>query len=284
MSNEKAPQPYSDDGQTVVGEGRGAPEAEIAPAKTQKEPEDEGKRRVYEQLEREFVTYADVKNMEVRESGERFVTLPQTLTEAYGAVGRYGKLTNMQDAFPLVPVRMEVKERLDRADRMLKQINSELQLVVAYGYRSMEIQEKYFTEQKQKYIEENGPTDEEMLNEIIHRMVAVPEAAGHPTGGAVDVYIANRETGQPLNFGTEIFTFGKDTYARSPFISEEAQKNRAVLRAVLMQEGFAPYDGEWWHFSFGDKEWAAYYREPCARYEQKRENEVATSLAGSEDA
>ena len=27
----------------------------------------------------------------------------------------------------------------------------------------------------------------------------------------------------------------------------------------MVAEGFAPFDGEWWHFSYGDREWAAFY-------------------------
>jgi D-alanyl-D-alanine dipeptidase len=36
----------------------------------------------------------------------------------------------------------------------------------------------------------------------------------------------------------------------------------------MLGVGFAPFDGEWWHFSYGDKEWAAYYNKPNAVYEQ----------------
>jgi hypothetical protein len=41
MNKEKAPPPYSDDGQGFVGEGRGAPEAPINP----KEPEQKDEKK-----------------------------------------------------------------------------------------------------------------------------------------------------------------------------------------------------------------------------------------------
>ena len=28
---------------------------------------------------------------------------------------------------------------------------------------------------------------------------------------------------------------------------------------AMVSEGFAPFYGEWWHFSYGDREWAAFY-------------------------
>ena len=36
----------------------------------------------------------------------------------------------------------------------------------------------------------------------------------------------------------------------------------------MMKEACAPYDGEWWHFSYGDKEWAFYYKKEEALYDQ----------------
>jgi D-alanyl-D-alanine dipeptidase len=32
--------------------------------------------------------------------------------------------------------------------------------------------------------------------------------------------------------------------------------------------GFAPFDGEWWHFSYGDREWAYFYKKKNALYGQ----------------
>jgi len=37
--------------------------------------------------------------------------------------------------------------------------------------------------------------------------------------------------------------------------------------------GFTNYAGEWWHFSYGDKEWAKYYGEQAAIYEQVNLND-----------
>ncbi len=36
----------------------------------------------------------------------------------------------------------------------------------------------------------------------------------------------------------------------------------------MLTAGFAPFDGEWWHFSFGDREWARFYGAENALYEQ----------------
>jgi len=40
------------------------------------------------------------------------------------------------------------------------------------------------------------------------------------------------------------------------------------LREAMVRAGFAPFNGEWWHFSYGDPEWAALWGEPAALYKQ----------------
>ena len=51
-------------------------------------------------------------------------------------------------------------------------------------------------------------------------------------------------------------------------------KNRMLLRAVMMSAGFAPFVGEWWHFSYGDKEWAKYVGNEVAPYDQLDFNSI----------
>ena len=95
----------------------------------------------------------------------------------------------------------------------------------------------------------------------------MPEVAGHPTGGAVDIRIIDAN-GKPLDMGTDIHDFVKNSYVHTPFISKEAWHNRQLLRLCMLTAGFAPYDGEWWHFSYGDREWARYYGKLDAIYDQ----------------
>lgn len=233
------------------------------------------KNTVYKQLEEKMVQYKDIKDMVARENGDSFTVLNQEESSSLEVIGRYGLLADMKEKFPKIPVRSEVKKKLDEVNRMLKKINPDYQLVVTYGFRSMEIQQTYFEQQKHDHLKNKQVPEGEDINEIIHRLIAVPPVAGHPTGGAVDVLIENSKTKKMLDFGTEIYDFdSKDIYSLSPFISAEAKKNRLLLRENMMSQGFAPYDGEWWHFSFGDKEWAFYYKKPQAIYEQKSEAAV----------
>lgn len=49
------------------------------------------------------------------------------------------------------------------------------------------------------------------------------------------------------------------SYRRPDHITEEQAYMRGMLHDVMLMEGFAPFYGEWWHFSYGDREWAVFY-------------------------
>jgi D-alanyl-D-alanine dipeptidase len=160
-------------------------------------------------------------------------------------------------------VRKSVLQKLKEAAINLKQINSSYKLQIVCGYRALDIQKNIFKKYaKQLSTKYKG----KKLMEVVHRLIAVPDVAGHPTGGAVDVQIVKNQ--KELNMGTTIINFSKNSYTFSPFISKIAWRNRQMLRFIMTKSGFAPFDGEWWHYSYGDKEWASYYNESYAIYSQ----------------
>ena len=70
--------------------------------------------------------------------------------------------------------------------------------------------------------------------------------------------------------GTSIadFSQGEKILTFYPWITPKVRQNRLLLRRLLTKQGFAPFDGEWWHFSYGDREWAKYYEKEEAIYDQ----------------
>lgn len=165
-------------------------------------------------------------------------------------------------------VRESVKKRLSKAQTFLRKKNPGLSLYITYGFRSIEIQTQRFLKRLRIHSDTffSDPND---LYEKIHRSVAVPTVAGHPTGGAVDVMLVKAQNKKPLDFGSAIYDYKNlKYYVFSNEITNEQMKYRKLLRTIMMQAGFAPYDGEWWHFSYGDREWAFYYEKPYAVYEQ----------------
>ncbi len=217
------------------------------------------KRAAYKALEVKMIGYADLVGVPVRPIQEKLVPIMATNSLTAQPINSDMQVYTGE----LVYVREGVLDRLAQAAELLTKNRPGLQLQVVYGYRALSVQQRLFQKYKQQ-LESKYAGD--ALLEATHRLIAVPEIAGHPTGGAVDIRIV--DTGKPIDMGTNIWEFVKDSFTFSPFISMKAKNNRQLLRKVMMEVGFAPFDGEWWHFSYGDKEWAKYYRKSYSLYNQ----------------
>jgi len=214
---------------------------------------------VYSQLEAQMLGYEDYSDIPVELRPEVLVPIND---------GELMLGSNIRDDARLVTgdrayVRQGVLTRLVEAGQYLQEVAPTFQLDIGYGYRALSVQQARYEAQKAALA---GQYEGVALEAAVHRQVAVPTVAGHPAGAAVDIQIV--QAGEPLAFGTKMWEFVDDSYTFSPFIGAGAIRNRMLLREVMLSAGFAPFDGEWWHFSYGDREWARYYNRTAAMYEQ----------------
>ena len=163
-------------------------------------------------------------------------------------------------------VRDTVAQKLAKANKTLGKYGK-FRLKIVYGYRHPDVQKRYF-EQRRAELQALYPSlTDKKLDILTHNFIAIPSVAGHPTGGAVDVTIVD-EDGKELDMGTKIADFENSekikTFAKG--LSKEQKKNRLLLHEILIKEGFAPFYGEWWHFSYGDREWAYFYGKKQSLY------------------
>lgn len=157
----------------------------------------------------------------------------------------------------LVYVRNEVYHRLEKAADMLPQ---EIYLKIYDAYRSLEKQKESWERAFKQTRKEKGNLSAEEIKRLTRLKVADPYAGdygGHQTGGAVDVTLCDKN-GKELDLGTKVAEYNKKTKTKNPFLSDEARQNRELLKKVMMAVGFKNFPAEWWHFSYGDKLWAAY--------------------------
>ena len=218
--------------------------------------------RVYEFLEGKMRKYADYAKIETQPNGEKLVPIKASSYLVSKQIGEDMRPITGEDVF----VREQVLERLLAASNMLGKVASDSRLEVVYGYRALSIQTALFERIKRELLSGGFNGSNAELLEAVHRIVAVPDVAGHPTGGAVDIQII--KDGQLLNMGTPIWVFVEDSYTFSPYIGIDAWANRQLLRDVMVEAEFVPFDGEWWHYSYGDVEWAAAVQAPYAIYDQ----------------
>jgi len=94
--------------------------------------------------------------------------------------------------------------------------------------------------------------EEQLRKETFKRVFPPADTAPHATGGAIDLAIAG------LDMGTGYAEFSELMYTNAKGLSMKQRQNRKLLIDAMEKSGFANYPGEWWHFSYGDREWVAY--------------------------
>lgn len=92
---------------------------------------------------------------------------------------------------------------------------------------------------------------------MVNRYTSPPGGSSHQYGGAVDVTVID-DQGKRLDMGTTLTDYGEKVHTGTLLINEEQRNNRRLLYQAMTKVGFVNYPLEWWHYSYGDRIWAAY--------------------------
>jgi len=214
-------------------------------------------------LESTMTTYRQLLSVKVKEVGEPLVRVKQIPFQYINIMSDMKKIIGNN-----IIVRKSVYQKLLEAQKILINKNPRYSLLIMYGFRTLEIQTNRFIK-RLSLLCKTYFANPIQLYEQVHRSVAVPEVAGHPTGGAIDICIIDNKTKKQIDFGSSAYDYSsKKYYVFSNQVTKKQTTSRVLLRSIMIKVGFAPYDGEWWHFSYGDREWAYYYKKPYAIYDQ----------------
>ncbi len=152
-------------------------------------------------------------------------------------------------------LRGEVFRRLRQAAEALPAGHA---LLVFDGHRSLVTQRALYDGFFHMLRREHPELNEEQLLELVDDFAAKPEKNllrpfPHSTGGAVDLTVAR--DGVPLDMGTG-FDESSPLARADADVPDPAKSNRRLLRSAMEGAGFVPYEGEWWHFAYGERLWA----------------------------
>ncbi|MFF0158489.1 M15 family metallopeptidase [Streptomyces sp. NPDC005263] len=163
-------------------------------------------------------------------------------------------------------VRAGVRRRLLAAQRTLP---TGVHFLVVEGYRSPELQRRYFEEYTTTLRAARPGLSPSDLRELASAYISPPEVAPHVSGGAVDLTLC-RDDGTELPLGTEVNATPEESggacRTAAPWIGTEARANRLVMERALTAVGFVNYPTEWWHWSYGERYWAVLRKVPASRY------------------
>lgn len=128
--------------------------------------------------------------------------------------------------------------------------------VLIEGYRGYDTQKQLLIDEMARLSLLEHRVTEEQLRNIASRFVSDPDVySPHVTGGALDLAIVDRETGDYLDMGN-VFERNASAAMEYPDLTEEQIANRKLLSDAMTAAGFVNYPTEWWHWSYGDKLWA----------------------------
>ncbi len=132
-------------------------------------------------------------------------------------------------------------------------------LLVVTAYRPKWMQQELW-EQRVWQMTKRHPFKRLFSPKKFKRMVGVytapPGGSSHQCGAAVDVTILDPE-GNRFDMGAELTDFGKKCHTETDLITEKQKQNRRALFDAMTKAGFVNYPLEWWHYSYGDRHWAA---------------------------
>lgn len=205
-----------------------------------------------------FLTRDEINKIPIHENNEPLLDIPVT---------EKSLLRTGDGAKWLVPkLRKTVLEKYLQACNSLPDGYT---MMAMSAYIPVPLQQKVWDNKYTKIKNQNPHiTDLQELELLTRKQAAYPvKGAPHNTGGAIDSIIID-PNGNPLDMGSEFGGVGKIAHTRYSGLTREQKENRQMLYWVMINAGFVntnPF--EWWHYSYGDRAWAAYSGNEFAMYD-----------------
>lgn len=173
--------------------------------------------------------------------------------------------------------RPDVQAKLVAASAMLPEGHK---FVILDAWRAIETQQALF-DQMCRFVARDFPdyTPEEIEPAAL-RIVALPsldptKPSPHHTGGSIDLSIVDSK-GRLLDMGSPFDDISER--ARTDFYEAKAETkaeitardNRRLLYHIMTSVGFTNYAEEWWHFDYGNQNWAWVSEQPHAFYSNSK--------------
>lgn len=197
-----------------------------------------------------------VKSVDLRPDNEPLVPLgfyPEKIV-----VSPQYFLQGLPGALPEMYLRQSAYERLlSVADNL----PDGYKLLVYDAWRSIPTQQALYDTLWQRNRDLHPDWDEQQVTDLTLTIVALPsidplKPSPHNTGGSIDLTLVD-EKGLVLPMGTpfdEASERAASTFLENIDIPE--RDNRRLLYHLMIDAGFTNYNEEWWHFDYGNQNWA----------------------------
>lgn len=150
--------------------------------------------------------------------------------------------------------------RMSVADRLYKvadKLPDDICIKIYSAYRSRVRLEKIWKNEIERIEKENPEMQRGEVLALVKFKATAPDSnmGGHDTGAAIDMALCDKN-GNDLDYGTK---YHENSMARSTVaLTSEQKQNRKYLLKLMKSQGFVQQPSQWWHYSYGDRYWAAY--------------------------
>ena len=137
-------------------------------------------------------------------------------------------------------------------------------LLIFDGLRTMRLQQALYDQFREVVIRERLQASPAEIEMVLDTFVAKPvkrrnRPAPHTTGGAVDLTLSKNGTALDMGTGFDDLTAmaHTDWLERScPPGQEDCRDARRILYNLMTSVGLVNYPCEWWHYAYGERQWA----------------------------
>lgn len=158
-------------------------------------------------------------------------------------------------------VRETVFEKLKEASKYLPM---GYKLLIFDAWRPLSLQMTLYEKQYKKFSNEFPNAHEGELIQKTRELIATPSSDennpfNHSTGGVVSLTIVNNN--KKLDMGTDfdfLSPISHTKYFEGLFKNKNVRENRRLLYDLMTSVGFTNLPNEWWHYDYGNSNWAFY--------------------------
>ncbi len=196
-----------------------------------------------------------INNIPIKENGEKLVDITGDKTIRFSS-----ELKQRKNVY----LRKTVYDKIKQAQKILPDNHF---FKIYSAFRSHDEQVLLWNKNYQKIKNANPDLSEQEIIIKTKAVCADPRFGfgGHQTGGAIDISLCDKN-GKDYDMGTNYQETNNKTCTKSKHLTPKQKYNRKILKTALENIGFKNYPGEWWHFCYGDRMWAAYSKKSIALY------------------
>ena len=220
---------------------------------------DERERRAYwtRQMDAAYDFMLAIQDYPVEECGEPLASLPDAV-DAAGVRVLFSELPHVRGLRRLHFLRRGLLQDFLAAAKEMNARGWALKIEDAFRTREMQkhnaLRPEVFPLVLSKTTWELGgkiPSVDLLRRRLAALIAMSPKVGTHCSGSAIDVSVLDLD-GAEVNRGAPYLEISEKTPMGSPFIPDEARRNRQEITDIMARHEFRTYQFEFWHYNRGD--------------------------------